>query len=387
MKDKITAGIITYHDAYSYGATLQCLGLQLFLKNNGIEPQIIDYSMNSYMEFRNKHKMKMLLLRFIKVVKNPIWALKLLNNSRRKVVETRKYEEVLAKRNAAFDEFREKWYVLTHRYNTISELKDKAPVFDTYICGSDQIWNPNFCDCDANYFLDFAPENKRIAYAPSFGVDVIKKGKRKVLKERIDKIPYLSIREQSGAEIIEEMCKRKAKVVIDPTFLIDSSEWRGIADESNIDLPDKYILTYFIGIDDYIEAAIEKVTLVFQDFEIINLIFDKSIYGPSDFLMLIKNAEFVLTNSFHGCAFCINFNIPFAIIKTLKDFSIGAAFGRMENLLRILQLEDRIIDGIDNITENLVSMNFSNANTLKKHIVIESASYLLDSIKKAAVDI
>ena len=376
-----TIGIITFHDPISYGANLQCLGLQLYLKSVGYEARIIDYSMNSYLEYKNRNKTKKNLIRLYNLIKNPISFIKYRINARAIAKEKEKYRDNLLLRDSNFKTFQKENYNYSEeKYSKISDLKNNPPKYDAYICGSDQIWNPNFCEMDDNYFLTFAPENKRISYAPSFGVSNIPFYAKKKYKNNILGIKYLSIREKTGAKIIKKLTGRNAAIVIDPTFLVSKDKWFNLADKSKIKTPKKYILTYFIGIDEYIESYIAKIKEQFNDIEIIDLVFDKTSYGPYDFLKLIKNASFVFTNSFHGVAFCINMNIPFAVGKTLKDKSKNSAFSRIDDLLTALDLQTRICDNDTVINSNYLKLDYKAFNKKLDLIVSESKKFLDESI-------
>ncbi len=375
-------GVITFHDPISYGANLQCLGLQLYLRSLGYDVRVIDYSMNSYLEYKNKNKIKRNLIRIYHLVKNPFNFIKYRLNAQKISREKEKYKKNLNIRNLNFKQFQKDNYIYSEKkYNTISQLKNDPPKYDVYICGSDQIWNPNFCEMDDNYFLSFAPQGKRISYAPSFGVSSIPFYAKEKYKKNLLGIDYLSIREQTGAKIINKLIKKEAQIVIDPTFLVNKDEWFKLADKSNIKTPKKYILTYFIGIDEYIENYIAMIKEQFNDIEIIDLIFDKTSYGPYDFLKLIKNAAFVFTNSFHGVAFCINMNIPFAVGKTLKDKSKNSAFSRIDDLLNDLELQSRICDENTQINKEFLKLDYKPINKRLEKIVADSKKFLEDSIK------
>lgn len=378
-----TVGIITFHDPISYGANLQCLGLQLYLKSIGYDAKVIDYSMNSYLEYKNRNRFRKTLIRIYNLVKNPINFVKYRINAKEISKEKEKYRDNLSLRDSNFKQFQlENYNYSKKRYNTISDLKKNPPLYDAYICGSDQIWNPNFCEMDDNYFLTFAPSEKRISYAPSFGVSNIPFYARKKYKDNILGIKYLSIREKTGAEIIKKLTNKDATIVIDPTFLVSKSDWFKLAEKSNISTPKKYILTYFIGIDEYIENYISQIKKQFNDIEIIDLVFDRTSYGPYDFLKLIKNASFVFTNSFHGVAFCINMNIPFAVGKTLKDKSKNSAFSRINDLLNNLNLQSRICDKDTIINSDYLKLDYKNVNKKLNIIVNESKKFLDDSLNK-----
>ena len=383
INENFTIGIITYHDVYSYGANLQCLGLQMFLQEKGYRVEIIDYSTNGYLELREKKKIPTFFYRSIHFLCNPIGFLKVKLNSlqiERKSVE---YKEILEQRNKKFKEFQNKFYHLSvKRYKKYSELQNNPPLYSAYICGSDQIWNPGFCDMDDNYFLAFAEKGKRVAYAPSFGVASIPFYAKRIYKKRLKGIDILSIREKTGRTIIRNLIGKDVPLVLDPTFLIEKEKWiELVARESTLEVPEEYIFTYFIGNDEYTQKFLKHINESFPEYEIINLVFDQSSYGPCDFIKLINQAKFVFTNSFHGIAFCINLNIPFAVGKTLKDFGAGSAFSRIYDLLENLKLTNRIYDDNKKLDGSWLKLNFDTCNEIKEKMVERSKGYLLDALE------
>ena len=374
-------GIITFHSPISYGAHLQCLALQLFLRHQGYDAEVIDYSMSGYLEYRSKHRLKSFIIRFIKAMPLLVRRMKVQRIEREKISQTKLYIRELKERDSKFAAFRDMYYHLSKsQYTGCLQIKKNPPAYDAYICGSDQIWNPYFCDSDDNYFLDFAPVEKRIAYAPSFGVSTIPWIYRRIYKNRLNDIPYLSIREKTGQHIIKNLTGRNAPIVIDPTFLIPKAEWETIAQQSPLTLPKRYILTYFIGVDNYIHDTIQKVKSYFHDAEVINLVFDQSSYGPCDFLKLISHADFVVTNSFHGMAFCLNFEVPFIITKSSKDMGKNNAFSRITDLLVSLGLEGRVIDNNNKLSDSYLNIDYNSVNTNRQHLCKQSSDFLLSSL-------
>ena len=374
-------GIITFHNVHSFGATLQCFALFKFLIKNGYDVKVIDYSINAFLELRNNTFCSR-VIRIIKNILNPR-KLKLKVNAIFIRNRKKKFLQQLNDRNLKFDKFQRDYLELSEeKYVLHSELKKNPPEYDAYICGSDQIWNPYFCDMDDNYYLFFAEPEKRIAYAPSFGVSKLPETVCLIYKDRLNSFKHLSIREESGAKIIEELTGRNVPVVIDPTFLLGINDWNELIQKSDVDLPEKYILTYFIGIDSNVKKFIDLAQETYKDFKFVNLIFDESCYGPLDFLKMIKNASFVFTNSFHGIALSINLNVPFACVKTLKDNLKGNGFARIDDLMRKLQLTGRIYNDSIDLNEDFLKLDYSNVNRLKEKWINESAKYLIDAIEQ-----
>ena len=242
-------GIVTFHKAYSFGAACQCYALQQYLKNQGYQAEIIDYSINGYLENRKKQGVGFWVKKAEKIIRNPFERISIIRNERKKRNEQLKFETELKIRNKKFQEFWHTEYSTNGvEYKTYSQIRKECLQYDAYICGSDQIWNPQFCDMDDTYYLQFAPENTRIAYAPSIGVDSLTREQEHIIKQRIDAIPYLSIREKMGKNLLQKMSDRDIKVVIDPTFLLSGQEWREFGAKSDLSINDKYILTYFHNI-------------------------------------------------------------------------------------------------------------------------------------------
>ena len=192
-------GIITFHFPLNYGAVLQAYALAKYLRSIGHHSEFIDYQPNYH-------------------VKRYQWKWKYCG-----LHPTNFIYPLLYKR---FNLFRSTHLKLTSRlYRSLDELVADPPKADAYICGSDQIWNPQITDFDIAYFLAFGIEAvKRIAYAGSFGKTELTQEQQKYLKPYFQGIKHISVREQSGAEVINTICGRQVECVLDPTLLIDGYE-------------------------------------------------------------------------------------------------------------------------------------------------------------------
>lgn len=220
--------------------------------------------------------------------------------------------------------------------------------YDVFVVGSDQVWNPLFWfDSDMsselyNYCLGFT-DNKKISYAASFGVDDISVVWKKRMKPLITKFNNISVREESGIELVEEL-GMKAELVLDPTLLLEAKEWRKL--ESDFVKEKKYILTYFLGkqpdyIIDEIKACSDK-----QQVKIINLYDSENEYykyGPEVFLELIDKAEVVYTDSFHAVVFSIIFHTEFVVFKR-NHANQSDMSSRIRTLLRTVGIKDGLSD-------------------------------------------
>lgn len=212
--------------------------------------------------------------------------------------------------------------------------------YDYFIAGSDQIWNPDFAGNDY-YFLDFAEPEKRIAFAASIGYETLPDEVLARYAKYWKKMRYISVREQSAADLIEKATGRKADVFLDPTMLLTQAEWKEIEEKPKFQLPEKYILCLFLGDEpeNTVEAyrkgyGMETVRLEDKRYS------DYYLTGPAEFIYLIEHAELVLTDSFHCTVFSIIFHKDFFVFKR-EDKNVKNMFTRLENLLEKMGFQDR----------------------------------------------
>ena len=210
-----------------------------------------------------------------------------------------------------------------------------AGAYDAFIIGSDQIWNPDF-DFNSNLeYLPFVPSPQKLAYAASFGISRITEN-RELTASYLRDIPSISVREDAGAAIVEDLTGARAEVVLDPTMLLDVEEWRAIAQKpamSIIDVP--FMLKYVLG-DDAYEDAIDGFARE-RGLAVINLS-DKSLpVGPAEFVWLIANASMVCTDSFHASVFSLLFHRPFIIFE--RQSADADMSSRFDTLCRVFDME------------------------------------------------
>jgi hypothetical protein len=330
---------ITCHNVYNYGASLQAFALQKFLLSRGIDNKIIDY-LPDYLSWhyhfrwwispRGSHYgllKKCAPLRFCYVIRRYLRDMMSVN------------------RKQAFDSFLENNMSLTQRCTTIDEINKCVADADILIAGSDQIWNSYSLEngLDGAFYLDFGPrEAKRISYAASFGVNILKEKDKTFVKNMLAHFNLISVREEKGKELISTF-GYNADVVLDPVFLLDKSEWNTLASSSIPSNP--YVLIYAIGgMSDRMSQMVKQIERD-GSYEILCIRSNRSVEGlkeiktagPVEFVSLIKSASCILSNSFHATAFSIIFEKPF------YTFSYGEAktSERLLNLLSITSLLTR----------------------------------------------
>lgn len=218
-----------------------------------------------------------------------------------------------------------------------------ADQFDFFSVGSDQVWNlGRMTDNDDWYYLRFARPEQRIALAPSIGVSQLGCGQMRRLAKGAKGFPYLSVREEQGADLIAKCSGLDAKVICDPTMVLSPDEWRRVAD-SRLTPNEPYVFTYLLG---EVNSAAENVLPVVTRDGLIPVVplSDKSrvgepAAGPAEFISLIDNAEHVVTDSFHAAVFASLLQTPLTIVHREGGTSM---FSRLEQLSRMLGIEHKI---------------------------------------------
>ena len=214
--------------------------------------------------------------------------------------------------------------------------------FDYYVAGSDQVWNPEFSGRDYE-FLTFAPKDKRLSFAASFGVDHIPNAIAARFGSNLKDMRYISVREAQGVKIAEELTgKDDIDLTLDPTLLLPTEQWEALLRNCTLQKPAEYIATYFLGSipDAVLEFAKERNLPILA----LNSKEDEALYNidPIGFLSVIHDAAYVFTDSFHGTVFSIKFHREFYVFKRSDAKIKGDMFSRLESLLGALDLTERV---------------------------------------------
>ncbi len=253
------------------------------------------------------------------------------------------------KRKEKFRAFQERYLHISDRIITRENCREKEWLdsHDFFACGSDQIWNPAYRTTSELAFLSFAP-GKAIALAPSFGISELPVNAEEKYRDWLNGITCLSVREEAGARIIRELTGREATVLLDPTMAIDAEHWETLAEEPENPLPEKYILTYFLGrVTKNYTKRIRKISRE-TGLPVVNLFNieqpEHYVFDPGEVLHAIRNADLVLTDSFHGTVFSILFRRDFLVFP--RDEGGKSMHSRLETLLGRFMLEDRLDNGV-----------------------------------------
>ncbi|MCG1037471.1 polysaccharide pyruvyl transferase family protein [Polaribacter sargassicola] len=373
-------GVITILNVNNYGAELQASALNMKLRDLGYDNEIINYLYYKHKDYKAEKKSK------------PIVKIDFITNLKGIVLKwIDKYNKLTHAENTRirkerFDKFHADNTNISKTYKSISELYNANLDYDVFIVGSDQVWNPNTRTSIEPYFLTFAPKDKkRISFASSFGVGSLNKDFYPTYKKCFESIDSISCRESSGVDLIKEITGRTATQVVDPTLLLTKSEWEEKMVPYQTEEP--YILMYILTYSPYITnlaLEIQKETgykIIRACFNSVNVEKDPSILnivdaGPSEFLGLYAGASFVLTNSFHGSVFSLIFQKPFYTIAPASKSNNA----RQENLLKMVNLEHRLIKENSPYPKDFMNINFDfSAKELEKERQ-NSIQFLEDSI-------
>lgn len=385
-------GIITLNGTGNYGNVLQNYAVQTILRDLGAEAETIR-NVTEYQNVASADEMREPVT--VSRIKDALisrlmykYGFKNSGGSLTKSVWIRltqkgRIRESKQRREAAFKNFAERyirWADDTYDFYR-PWSKEQTDRYDYYITGSDQVWNPANPSAYMVGFLQFAPTEKRIALSPSFGVGEIPGYLRESYARWIRDIPYLSVRENRGREIIQDLCDREAKVLCDPTIAVSIETWLEMERRPPFLDEEKYILTYFLGnrtksYERYIDRIAETYNLrIIHLFDLMQL--EAYVVSPEEFIYLIHHAELVCTDSFHGVVFSIIMERDFVSFPRVEP---GDMSSRMDTLLSIFHVENRYFPNIKE-TE-LFSTNFLEAGQIRAEKRQELMDFLREALAK-----
>lgn len=341
-----TVCIITTFRQPNYGSVLQAFALQHVIEQMGYDVRVIDYKYpNEYhwKEGSDIGRKKVTLRNHLGDIKRRIQ----LGLGLRKPTKM----EML-------NRFIKKEMMCTHFYPSRKSLQTNPPLFDIYVAGSDQIWNPNTMFGDMSYMFDFAPaDRKRIAYSSSFSCDKIPQKYLERYRKNLSSFHAIGVRENNGLKLLGEIIGQgNFKLVLDPTLLLNKVEWHSSAMKSvNLNLPPKYILFYMLAYTYSPEEKMcELLTFVQKKYKLPVIALSKKpqefkgdyirideiqTVGNYEFLELFEKAEMVVTSSFHGTAYSLNFGKPLLALENGKSRSDD----RISSLLKSVGLTSQLI--------------------------------------------
>lgn len=356
--------VITRHAISNYGSLLQAIATQEIIESLGHTCEIIDYIRDDESYLKREYT---LLKHKPKWNSNPL--------KRIAYLMLRQPESfVTGKRFAAAQK---SYLKLTKRYTTNKQLAEEKPIADVYMTGSDQVWGPvENGEYDSTYCLSFTEaSDTRIAYAASFGHTDMTADLKSYYKKWLERYKYIAVREDSALTILDELGIESFQV-LDPTLLMDKNHWSKYIKKIKYR---KYILIYQLHNDKKLGAYAKRVSEA-KNLPLIRISASfhqitregKFVWLPDlgEFLSYIMNAECMITDSFHGTAFAINFNVPF--VEVLPNNNTGT---RNVSILNMTGLTDRILKDENDI------------GIINKVIDFKEVNQILNQKRKESIDI
>lgn len=355
--------IVSCYFQHNYGSMLQAYATQMALDKLGYENETIDIA-----GFNHEIK-KAKMLYFAKASLTSDILISKLGMARNVVIKRfseNDYARLSKVRSDKFDAFSKKYFRLSSRYNSKEELGKKCDEnYSTVLVGSDQLWLPGNIAADY-YTLNFVPTTvNSIAYATSFGQSSLPKDSARKATMFLKKIKHIGVREEAGRRLVKELAGRNVPVVCDPTLLFTGDEWMQIQKKEPI-IEGKYILCYFLGnnpphrefakklrketgckivalthLDEFIKGDEEYADEMPYDID------------PADFLNLIRNAEYVCTDSFHCSVFSILYKKEFYTFRRYNRNTKHSTNSRLDTLFKSAGIEGRVLTGNEKIEDCL----------------------------------
>lgn len=329
-------GLLTVHCSKNPGASLQAHALAKKIMELGGNVEVINYCPIYFLDPMDPMKRKR-------------WSIK-------EKIKAAIIGRAQQRRYRLFLDFNWKYLPrTTARYNTPEDLKAAKMDYDIYICGSDQIWNPENVNHDTSFFFDFVPEGKgaRVSYAASIGQDNLSVEDREWIRKGISHFDAISIREQAGVMLARELLNSD-KIIqsIDPTLLYPGNYWRSMARKPAQNLPNRFILYYPIQ---NMAFSFDVIGWIKKETGLPCIALDGGVkknpyanvqirsYGPCEFLWLIDHADYIITNSFHGTV------LSLLLKKRVIAYRHSTRNSRLESVLRLLNLNEIQISDLEDL--------------------------------------
>lgn len=362
--------ILTQPLLHNYGGTLQNFALQQVIKGLGHEVCTVNWGIsNSIVKWFAHYCINMVTGR--SKPENPRTA-------------------VLRDRN--FIEFHRQFISTTKPMGLIKPEQLKSNDFNAYIVGSDQVWRKDYNPSIDYMFLSFVPnEAIRIAYAASYGKDEwdYPSELTQRCKHNAERFNLITVREQSAINLLKNHLGVNSSLVLDPTMLLDVADYERILNLKKKERSKK-IVAYLLDLTDEKKELLSRISSELDlQIELIgnsrlkdNFSTREEVQYPSvqEWLEKIRDAEYVITDSFHGTAFAINFNKPFI---TLGNENRGNT--RFESLLTLFGLQERIINKSDCLQETIETLkakvNWVKVNEIKTDKKIYSIDLLKNNLR------
>ncbi len=373
-------GILTIHNSPNYGACLQCYALWKYLTDLGHDTEIIDLhrplAHADYVPSKRFTRARPPKQSIVSRIKSLFF--------QNKKIITSLYSE---NAKSVFEKFNEQ-VKMGPAYTGIDELYANPPKYDIYIAGSDQLWNPTQVYCIEPYFLTFVKLNgaRKLSYATSLGITHLLENEKKLFAEWISDFDAISVRERQAQNILQKIVNKKIHQVADPTFLIDTEQWKQL---SVVPKEKEYILLFSLtpntSLLEYaknlknesgkslIVIGQKEIQPTDDSYKVINNA------GPAEWIGYLGNADLVITNSFHATVFSLLMGA-----ENFYTYIANDRGSRIEDLLETFHLQSHILRGKLSKSYNDLLSDEISQNDIKKVVEQErhkGRRFLSDNLK------
>lgn len=350
--------LVTCYFQPNYGSQLQAYATQLLFDKLGVENETV--CIDGLRREINKAKYKYFLSKIFDrntVVDKMATVRKMIA----KKTKGKAFAEQLQERNGMFREFEQTMFRLSRRFDSKNELGKAAREYAAFVVGSDQLWLPSNIEADY-YTLNFVPQEVcKMAFATSFGVSALPYRQAKKAELFLKRLDYISVREKSGQKLVKDLSEREVPVVCDPTLIFTAEEWSTILSQERF-YSEPYLFCYFLGNNPEQREWVKRVKEE-TGFKIVQMQHcdeyiasdetfpDEAPYniGPKEFVQLIRDAEYVFTDSFHCTVFSMLFSKNFFTFRRYNNDSIVSTNGRIYSLLSLVHQEKRLLRGDEKV--------------------------------------
>jgi hypothetical protein len=367
--------LVTCYFQHNYGSQLQALATQMICDKLDWPNETI--CIDGFLSEINKAKYRYFLSRLLKMDTNTIKDKMATVRKMFAKMTNKDYAAKLRMRDNLFKQFAQERFRLSQRYNSKAELGKNTYKYSAFIVGSDQLWLPSNITADY-YTLNFVPNGagiRKIAYATSFGVSQLPTRQAQMARNFLPHFDSIMVREESGKKLVKQLTNRDVSIVCDPTLLFSAEEWATIIPTKRR-IEEPYILCYFLGNNPKQRIWAKELAQI-TNLKIVQLpnldeyiksdegFADYPLYDidPLDFVSLIRDAEYVLTDSFHCTALSTN--------------------GRLYSLLKSIGLSDRMLTPEESVKDCL-QMQIDYATTIKS--IEQIRHFSIESLKKSIID-
>lgn len=365
-------GMVTLYSD-NYGSCLQAYSLYRTIVSLGYNPILIKYNRANSLNNRERCSklQKLMKLPFKKI-------LHLFLNYR--MVRGRKF---------SCEQFRKKYLSFTEYPYSSGRNVEINERFDAFVCGSDMMWCEVFADDWEQYFLRFTQKRKRIAYAPSFGINKISLSnftRCKLYLEGFDP-DCLSCRDKSGVTMIEQKFGLSARHVVDPTMLLSKNEWNQVIDHKPL-INDRYVLLYLFGGTSGNRKKIIEQVKGWNLGKIKAIAIDGKYHihnpniGPLEYVRLFRDAEFIITDTFHGLMFSLIFEKPFVVLTREDGVNWAQYSDRMTAQLDLLEIPERYHDMNDPLPDEFRTLDYTRISRQLEELRNDSLDYLSGALDR-----